>query len=100
MRNCGFGAQAALPCVQAAAVRAAQAEPAAPDPAFEAARAAFEALPEAERKGLQDALVWTGDYNSVVTGTFGRRTYEALLAYAARTGGIRPSRTRPAGPPC
>jgi hypothetical protein len=65
----------------------ARAKPAAPDPAFEAARAAFEALPEAERKGLQDALVWTGDYNSVVNGTFGRRSYEALQAYAKRSGG-------------
>lgn len=63
---------------------------AAPDPAFEAARIAFEALPEAERKGLQDALVWTGDYNSVVTGTFGRRSFEGLNAYRARTGGGDP----------
>jgi hypothetical protein len=44
-------------------------------------------LPDAERKGLQDALVWTGDYNSVVNGTFGRRSYEALQAYAKRSGG-------------
>ncbi|GJD94164.1 trypsin-like peptidase domain-containing protein [Methylobacterium iners] len=58
----------------------------APDPAFEAARLAFEALPEAERKALQDALVWTGDYNSTVVGTFGRRTYDALLAWAKRSG--------------
>ena len=43
------------------------------DPAFEAARTAFEALPESERKALQDALVWTGDYNSVISGTFARR---------------------------
>jgi hypothetical protein len=57
------------------------------DPAFEAARTAFEALPESERRGLQDALVWTGDYNSVITGTFGRRSYEALQAYAKRNGG-------------
>ncbi|MBO1019399.1 trypsin-like peptidase domain-containing protein [Methylobacterium sp. SD274] len=63
----------------------ARAAPAA-DPAFEAAKAAFEPLPEAERKGLQDALVWTGDYNSVITGTFGRRTYDALLSYQRRAG--------------
>ena len=62
-------------------------KPATPDPAFEAARTAFEALPEGERKGLQDALVWTGDYNSVVNGTFGRRSFEALQAYAKRSGG-------------
>jgi Putative peptidoglycan binding domain len=54
------------------------------DPAFEAAKAAFEGLPEVERKAVQDALVWTGDYNSVVTGTFGRRTFEALTAYQRR----------------
>ncbi|MFD0937722.1 serine protease, partial [Methylobacterium trifolii] len=57
-----------------------------PDPAFEAMRTAFEALPEAERKAIQDALVWGGDYNSVVTGGFGRRTFEALNAFRARAG--------------
>ncbi|WP_430912896.1 serine protease [Methylobacterium sp. sgz302541] len=55
------------------------------DPAFEAARSVYEGLPEAERKAIQDALVWTGDYNSVVNGGFGRRTFEALAAYKART---------------
>ena len=64
--------------------------PAAPDPAFEVAKTAFEALPEAERRALQDALVWTGDYNSVLAGTFGRRTFEALGAYQARSGGGDP----------
>ncbi|MFH6781835.1 MULTISPECIES: peptidoglycan-binding protein [Methylobacterium] len=61
--------------------------PAAPDPAFEAARAAFEARPEAERRAVQDALVWAGSYNSVVTGTFGRRTYEAIGAWQAKDAG-------------
>ncbi|MFC6741923.1 serine protease [Methylobacterium tardum] len=65
--------------------------PAAPtDPAFEAAKVTFEALPEAERKAVQDALVWTGDFNAVVSGAFGRRTFEALNAYGARTGGADP----------
>ena len=50
------------------------------DPAFEAAKATFEALPEADRKAVQDALVWTGDFNAVVSGAFGRRTFEALNA--------------------
>ncbi|MCJ2022879.1 serine protease [Methylobacterium sp. J-067] len=54
------------------------------DPAMDATRAAFEALPEPERKALQDALVWTGDFNGVVSGGFGRRTFEALQAFAAR----------------
>ncbi|MCJ2018055.1 serine protease [Methylobacterium sp. E-065] len=55
------------------------------DPAFEGAKAAFEALPEPERKAIQDALVWTGGFNAVVSGAFGRRTFEALNAYRART---------------
>ncbi|WP_298954557.1 peptidoglycan-binding protein [uncultured Methylobacterium sp.] len=61
-------------------------KPAAPDPAFEAARTAFEARPEDERRRVQDALVWVGDYNSVTTGAFGRRTFEALQAWQARAG--------------
>ncbi|WP_240539878.1 peptidoglycan-binding protein [Salinarimonas soli] len=56
----------------------------APDPAFEAARTAFEALPEAERRAVQDSLVWTGDHNGVVNGQFGRRTFEAVTAYQRR----------------
>ncbi|MGX7705958.1 peptidoglycan-binding domain-containing protein [Methylobacterium sp. Gmos1] len=57
-----------------------------PDPAFEAARTAFEARPEAERRAVQDALVWAGSYNSVVSGAFGRRTYEAIGAWQAKAG--------------
>ncbi|WP_162501628.1 peptidoglycan-binding domain-containing protein, partial [Methylobacterium crusticola] len=71
---------------------------AAPDPAFEAARAAFEARPEAERRAVQDALVWAGDYNSVTSGTFGRRTFEAIGSWQSRNGappsGILDDRTR------
>ncbi len=54
------------------------------DPAFEAARAAFEALPEVERRAVQAALVWTGDFNSVDSGVFGRRSYDAIVAYQRR----------------
>ncbi|RVU17196.1 peptidoglycan-binding protein [Methylobacterium oryzihabitans] len=61
-------------------------KPATPDPAFEAARTAFEARPEDERRRVQDALVWAGDYNSVTTGAFGRRTFEALQAWQAWAG--------------
>jgi hypothetical protein len=53
-------------------------------PEFERARAAFEALPEAERKAIQDALVWTGDYPGTLDGEFGRRTFEAILAFERR----------------
>ncbi|SFG44509.1 serine protease [Methylobacterium gossipiicola] len=79
---CPMAALAQAPKPAAPAAKAA-----APDPAFEAAKAAFEALSEAERRTLQDALVWTGDLNSVVTGTFGKRTYDALTAYRVRSGG-------------
>ena len=40
-----------------------------PDPAFDAAKAAFDALPEPDRRAIQDALVWTGDYLGLVAGT-------------------------------
>ncbi|MDP4005767.1 serine protease [Methylobacterium sp. NEAU K] len=66
------------------------ARPGAPDPAFDATKAAFEALPEAERKAIQDALIWTGDFNAVVSGAFGRRTFDALTAYRSRAGGADP----------
>src|SRR5215213_4284951 len=59
----------------------------APDPAVEAARAALAALPESERKALQDALVWVGDYNGMADGNFGRQTYDALLAFQRRRKG-------------
>jgi len=54
------------------------------DPAFEAAKAAFEALPEADRIAIQDALIWTGDYKSMADGKFGRGTKEAIVAFANR----------------
>lgn len=70
--------------------RAAPAAAAPADAAFESAKATFEALPEPERKAIQDALVWTGDFNAVVSGAFGRRTFEALNAYRARSQGADP----------
>ncbi|WP_375465344.1 serine protease [uncultured Methylobacterium sp.] len=79
---------ACLPAAQGAAAQVLPQRPSAQvpasDPAFDAMKAGFEALAESERKALQDALVWTGDYNSVVTGAFGRRTFEALNAFRAR----------------
>lgn len=89
------------PAAPKAAPAAGAAKPAAgpQDAAFEAARPSFEALPEAERKAIQDALVWTGDYNSVVNGMFGKRTFEALNAFRTRTrapGDVLDARTRSA----
>jgi hypothetical protein len=56
----------------------------APDPLLDAARAAFEALPEADRKAVQDALIWTGEYSGIADGSFGRQTFAALAAFQTR----------------
>lgn len=53
------------------------------DQVFQAQKAAYEALSEADRRAVQDALIWTGDYNGVVDGNFGKRTCDAILAYQA-----------------
>ncbi|WP_041929221.1 trypsin-like peptidase domain-containing protein [Methylorubrum extorquens] len=82
----GALAQGPVPPAAPARPKPAAAPQPAPDPAFEAARTAFEALPEAERRGLQDALVWTGDYNGVTTGAFGKRSFEGIQTYQTRTG--------------
>ena len=55
------------------------------DPAQEAAKRAFEALPEADRVTIQDGLIWTGDYKGVADGKFGKGTRDAIAAFAART---------------
>ena len=84
IRALSFAVLAACLVCGAALAQPAPAPPAAVrplDPAFEAAKAAFEGLPEADRKAIQDGLVWTGDYAGLVDGTFGRRTYDAILAH-------------------
>jgi len=55
-----------------------------PDAIVDAARSAFEALADKDRKALQDALIWTGDYSGVADGTFGRQTFAAIAAYQRR----------------
>lgn len=67
----------------------AQAPAAAPktaSPAQDAARTAFEALPEADRKALQDGLIWAGHYTGIADGTFGRQTFDAIAAYQQSVG--------------
>lgn len=51
------------------------------DPAMEAAQNAYDALPEAERKAIQDDLIWGSTFNATVSGSFGPRTYEAIRAF-------------------
>lgn len=72
----------------AATAPEARAQGAAPAPASKPApdplRDAFDALPEAERRAVQDALVWTGDYKGSIDGVLGRGGVAALAAYAKR----------------
>ena len=46
----------------------------------------FEALPEDQRRAIQEALVWTAEFNGVVSGSYGPRTRDSLLAFSRRTG--------------
>ncbi|MFC3636222.1 peptidoglycan-binding domain-containing protein [Camelimonas fluminis] len=47
-------------------------------------RERWEALPEADRKAVQDSLVWLGLYNGVTDGAFGQRTADAVAAFEKR----------------
>lgn len=70
------------------------------DAAIEAARGAYEALADMDRKAIQDALIWTGDYSGLTDGTFGRQTFAAIAAYQRRIrqppNGILPPQARAA----
>lgn len=68
----------------AAVLSSAAAQTPPPEAQLQAARTAFEAMPEAERRAIQDALVWTGDYNGAVDGGFGKRTFDALVKFETR----------------
>ena len=54
--------------------------------AYAASKAAFDALNAGDRSAVQEALIWTGDYQGVADGEFGRRTREALVAFEKRVG--------------
>ena len=71
-----------MACQQAGAqAPAANVRPAPPPAVLDAARLAFEALPEADRRAVQDGLIWTGHYSGVADGAFGRQTFEAVAAF-------------------
>jgi peptidoglycan hydrolase-like protein with peptidoglycan-binding domain len=56
------------------------------DPKLAAAQAAFEAMPEEERKAIQSDLIWTSDFSGAVSGTFGPLTYRGIQAFKAQAG--------------
>jgi hypothetical protein len=66
-----------------AAPRAPAQAPAQPavDPVMEAAQKHFDALPEAERKAIQNDLIWGSDFTATVSGGFGRLTFNAIVNF-------------------
>jgi hypothetical protein len=59
----------------------------APSPQMVAAQAAFEALPEGERKAIQTDLIWAGLFNGAVSGSFGPLTFRAINGVKAGSRG-------------
>jgi len=48
--------------------------------------AAYAAMPVAERRAIQSDLIWSGDYNGVISDDFGERAIAAVKAYQAGSG--------------
>jgi hypothetical protein len=46
----------------------------------------YNVIPLAERVAIQSDLIWTGDYNGVVSGEFGDRSIAAVKAFQKRSG--------------
>lgn len=80
----GAGLAPALVQTALAQTTPVQPRPAAPSTADDPLAALFDALPETTRRQIQDSLVWTGDYQGVVDGAFGRRSREGFAAFARR----------------
>jgi hypothetical protein len=51
------------------------------DPRQAAAQAAFEALPEQERKAIQADLIWVTDFSGATSGNFGSLTYRSIQVF-------------------
>lgn len=75
---------AALPALVASVAFAQQPAPRPtppPDPRLLSAQAAFEALPEAERRAIQLDLTFATKFNGAAVGTFGPLTFNAIKAF-------------------
>lgn len=57
---------------------------AAPNPQFDAAKAAADTAGVTETAALQRSLILTGDLNALASGEFGKRTFEAIKAFQKR----------------
>ena len=66
-------------------VRPADAAPKAPAPGTP--RAVYATMPESERMTIQSDLIWTGDYNGIVTSDFGDNSVAAVKSFQKRNGG-------------
>ena len=91
MTKCRFWAAGLVALTAAGAAPAFAAPPSSPPPAaadakLEAQKAAFLAMPEADRKAVQDALGWLDFYNGAVDGAFGKRTRDSIVAYQQSVG--------------
>ena len=93
MTKCRFWAAGLVALTAAGAAPAFAAPPSPPaaaaaaaDAKLEAQKAAFLAMPEADRKAVQDALGWLDFYNGAVDGAFGKRTRDSILAYQQSVG--------------
>lgn len=64
----------------------ASAQAPAPNPQMAAAQAGFEALPETERKAIQNDLIWAGQFNGAVSGSYGPLTFRAINAFKGARG--------------
>ena len=91
MRRLGLvGCLSALLLAGTAPAVLAQTDPNAPaaapaaNPAFDAAKAAAASLGAEEMAAIQRSLIWTGDLNSLATGEFGKRSFEAIKAFQKR----------------
>uniref|UniRef100_A0A9E8CNU8 Serine protease n=1 Tax=Bosea sp. NBC_00436 TaxID=2969620 RepID=A0A9E8CNU8_9HYPH len=57
-----------------------------PSPQMAAAQAGFEAFPETERKAIQNDLIWAGQFNGAVSGSYGPLTFRAINAFKGTRG--------------
>jgi peptidoglycan hydrolase-like protein with peptidoglycan-binding domain len=82
----GAAAKPAAPKPTLAKPTPAKPAPAKPAPAA-AARAGYAAMTAAERMAIQSDLIWTGDYNGLITVDLGDRAIAAVKAFQKRYGG-------------